>query len=108
MLGANGAQLYAVGHVHDMSIGYVLDSAGHTVYQLTAGNGGALPMDTQTVTTNEAAIHDVKRELTKTGFTLATVNPTANTMLLEYYVMDATDGSWSEESFTTQIAGSAR
>jgi hypothetical protein len=108
MLGTNGAQLYAVGHVHNLSVGYVLDSAGHRVYQLTAGNGGALPMDTETVTVNEAAIHDVKRELTRLGFTLATVKPTENVMLLEYYVMDVTDGSWSKESFTTEIAGGSR
>ncbi len=107
MLGENGAQLYAVGHVHNLSVGYVLDSAGHTVYQLTAGNGGALPMDTEDVTTNEAAIHDVHRELTKVGFTLATVNPAANAMLLEYYVMDMADFSWSKMGFTTQIAGAS-
>jgi hypothetical protein len=107
MLGANGAQLYAVGHVHNMSIGYVLDSVGHVIYQLTAGNGGALPMDSADVTANEAAIHDVNREISKLGFILATVNPGANTMLLEYYVMDRIDFSWSKESFTTQITGSS-
>ncbi|MCX6149555.1 MAG: metallophosphoesterase [Ignavibacteriales bacterium] len=107
MMGANGAQLYAVGHLHNMSIGYVLDGAGHTIYQLTVGNGGAFPMQSVDITGNEAAIHDVRYELTKVGFTLATVNPTNNTMLLEYYVMDINDFTWSKESFTNQITGSS-
>lgn len=106
MLGANGARLYAVGHVHNMSIGSVTDSAGHTIYQLVAGNGGAFPLNTK-VGANEAAIHDVHSELTKVGFTLVTVNPEAGTMLMEYYVMDTADSSWSKESFTTEITGSS-
>jgi hypothetical protein len=105
MLGANGAKLYAVGHVHNMSIGYVFDSGGHTIYQLTVGNGGAFPMQSANLTGNEAAIHDVRHELTKVGFTLATIHPAANTMLLEYHVMDVNDFSWSKENFTTQIIG---
>jgi hypothetical protein len=104
MLGANGAELFAVGHVHNMSIGSVTDSAGHTIHQLVAGNGGAFPLNSE-VLSNEPALENVHSELTKVGFTLVTVSPEANTMLMEYYVMNA-DSSWSKESFTTQISGS--
>jgi hypothetical protein len=62
-------------------------------------------MQSADLTGNEAAIHDVRYELTKVGFTLATVNPTANTMLMEYHVMDVNDSGWSKENFTTLIAG---
>lgn len=105
MLGANGVQLYAAGHVHNMSIGSVNDSAGHTIYQLIAGNGGAFPLNTQ-VLGSEAAMHDVRSELTKVGFTLVTVNPEGNTMIMEYYVMNQAEGTWSKESFTTEMTGS--
>ena len=64
-------------------------------------------MDSSDVTTNEAAIHDVKRELSKLGFTLVTVNPTTSTMLMEYYVIDKNGSGWSKESFVTQINGSS-
>lgn len=103
MLGASGAQLYAVGHVHNMSVGSVKDSAGHTIYQLITGNGGAFPLNSD-VLGSEPAIENVHSELTRTGFTLATVDPVSNTLRLEYYVMNA-DSSWSKESFITEIHG---
>jgi hypothetical protein len=109
MLGANGVQLYAVGHVHNLTIGSFQDSAGHTLYQLTAGNGGALPMDTAPdPPTPEAALHDVQAEQHKLGFTLVTVDPRANTLLLEYYVTSVDGADWSKEGFTTTIAGGPR
>ena len=61
-------------------------------------------MNTQ-VLGSEAAMHDVSTELTKVGFTLVTVNPGANTMLMEYFVMNTTGSVWAKESFTTEIAG---
>jgi Calcineurin-like phosphoesterase len=106
MLGANGVQLYAVGHVHNMSIGSFNDDAGHMIYQLTAGNGGASPLDDTDVTTNEPTLHGVRRELTKFGFTQVTVNPDANTMTMQYHVLNTNNSTWSQESFSTQIAGS--
>jgi hypothetical protein len=76
------------------------------MYQLTSGNGGALPMDANPVPpTPESALHDVQYEMNKIGFTLVTVDPAANTMLLEYYVMEPNSSSWSKESFTTLING---
>src|ERR1035437_1468720 len=106
MLGANGVQLYAVGHVHNMSIGSFNDDDGHMIYQLTAGNGGASPLDDTDVTTNEPTLHGVRRELTKFGFTQVTVNPDANTMTMQYHVLNTNNSTWSQESFSTQIAGS--
>lgn len=108
MMGANGVQLYAVGHVHDMSIGSFVDSAGHTMHQLTAGNGGAFPLDTAPdPPTPEPALHNVHAEQHKLGFTLVTVDPRANTMLLEYYVTSVNGSDWSKENFTTKITGSS-
>ena len=106
MLGANGVQLYAVGHVHNMSIGSFNDDDSHMIYQLTAGNGGASPMDDTDVTTNEPSLHGVRRELTKFGFTQVTVDPDANTMTMRYYILNTNNSTWSQESFSTQIAGS--
>jgi hypothetical protein len=108
MLGDNGVQLYAAGHVHNMSVGSFTDTAGHTMYQLTAGNGGAFPMnDVPDPPVPEAAMHDVHAELSRPGFTLVTVDPDANTMLMEYYVTDTTGSGWSLEPFTTQMTGSS-
>ena len=107
MLGNNGVQLYAVGHVHNMSIGSFTDTAGHKMYQLTAGNGGVYPMDNGVnPPTPEPALKDTHYELEKPGFTLVTVNPNTNKMLLEYYVMDRADYTWTREIFTTEISGS--
>ena len=108
MLGDSGVQLYAVGHEHNLSVGSFTDSAGHTMYQLTTGNGGAFPMDNvPDPPTPEAALHDVHAELYRPGFTLVTVDPDANTMLMEYYVTDTNGSGWSQEPFTTQMAGSS-
>jgi len=108
MMGNSGVQLYAVGHVHNLTVGSFTDSAGHKMYQLTTGNGGALPMNSlPDPPAPEAALHDVQYELNRLGFTLVTVDPDANTMLLEYYVMGPGSSSWSVESFKTLITGSA-
>ena len=107
MMGMNGAQLYAVGHVHNMSVGSIKDSSGHTVYQLTAGNGGAYPMNSEKPAYVDPELHDVKYELHNPGFTLATVDPKKNTMTLEYFVMDPTTRHWSKEDFTTTMAGTS-
>jgi len=107
MLGNNGVQLYAVGHVHNMSIASFTDTAGHKMYQLTAGNGGAYPMNNApNPPTPEPALKGAQYELEKPGFTYVTVNPNTNKMLMEYYVMDRDDHTWSRESFTTEIPGS--
>jgi hypothetical protein len=106
MLGDSGVQLYAVGHVHNMSVGSFNDSAGHTMYQLTTGNGGALPMNNvPDPPTPEAALHGVQCELNKPGFTLVTVDPDANTMLMEYYVASTSGSGWSKKPFTTRMVG---
>ncbi len=106
MMGNNGVQLYAVGHVHNLTIGSFTDSADHTMYQLTTGNGGAFPMNTTpSPPTPEAALHNVQSELTRPGFTLVTVDPDANTMLMEYYVTSMTGSGWWKKSFTTTITG---
>lgn len=106
MMGDNGVQLYAVGHVHNLTVGSFTDSDGHMMYQLTAGNGGAFPMNTTPApATPEAALHDVQAELNKPGFTLVTVDPDANTMTMEYYVTSMTGNGWSKESFTTTMTG---
>ena len=104
MMGNAGVQLYATGHVHNMSVGSFTDTAGHMMYQLTAGNGGAYPMNNSpNPPTPEPSLHDVKYEMEKPGFTLVTV--TSNTMLLEYYVMDRDNYIWSKETFSTSIPG---
>ena len=106
IMGNGGVQLYAVGHEHNLSIGSFTDSAHHTMYQLIAGNGGAMAMNTlPDPPTPEGAFHLLNYEDNMPGFTLVTVDPDANTMLLEYYVMDMSDSSWSKESWTTLIAG---
>jgi hypothetical protein len=94
--------------VHNLTVGSFTDSAGHKMVQLTAGNGGVFPMiNLPDPPTPEAALHDVQYELSKPGFTLVTVDPDANTMLLEYYVMDMNTSVWSMESFKTLITGSS-
>ena len=106
MMGSNGVQLYAVGHVHNLTVGSFTDSAGHTMYQLTTGNGGAFPMNSAPdPPTPEAALHNVQSELTRPGFTLVTVDPEANTMLMEYYVTSMTGLGWSKKNFTTTMTG---
>jgi hypothetical protein len=106
MMGNNGVQLYAVGHVHNLSVGSFNDSAGHTMYQLTAGNGGAFPMNTEpNPPAPEAALHNAQFELSRPGFTLVTVDPDANTMVMEYYVTSMTGVGWSKKGFTTTIHG---
>ena len=108
MLGDSGVQLYAAGHVHNLSVGSFTDSAGHTMYQLTTGNGGAFPMNSvPDPPAPEWALRDVHAELYKPGFTLVTVDPDANTMLMEYYVTDTNGSGWSQEPFTTLMAGSS-
>ena len=106
LLGDTGVQLYAVGHEHNLSVGSFNDTAGHTMYQLTTGNGGAYPMnDIPNPATHEAAMHNVQTELFRPGFTLVTVDPDANTMLLEYYVTSTSGSGWSKKPFTTRMVG---
>ncbi len=109
MMGNNGVQLYAVGHVHNLSVGSFTDASGHKMYQLISGNGGALPLDANPVPpTPESALRDVQYEMNRMGFTLVTVDPAANTMLLEYYVMEPNSTSWSKESFSTLVNGAPK
>jgi hypothetical protein len=92
--------------VHNLTVGSFTDNAGHTMYQLTAGNGGAFPMNTAPdPPAPESALHNVQSELNRPGFTLVTVDPDANTMLMEYYVTSMKGCGWSKEGFTTTMTG---
>ena len=98
-LGANGAPLYVVGHVHNLSVSSAQDGSGNTGYQLTSGNGGA-PFDNASIDADPGVdVHYAQG--TEYGFALATVS--TNTMTINYHLYDTASDTWSVASYSTVI-----
>ncbi len=98
-LGTNGLQLYVTGHVHNETVARTTNDYGDTIIQLMAGNGGA-PAESLGDT------HDPGVEVLYTnslyGFSLATVQ--ADTMTIQYYLLNTNDSSWAVASYVTSIS----
>jgi len=100
VIGSNGCQLYVSGHVHGLSVASVADAGGHEIIQLMTGNGGAAPLDTLH-TNHEAGVDVLYTNGTDFGFALATVG--AEKMTIDYYLLNPSDATWSQASYSTTI-----
>ena len=102
-LGANGARLYACGHVHNLSVGLINDDNGNKIYQLISGNGGA-PVEL-IATNHDAGVSVLFTNATNFGFALAKVG--TNAMTIEYYLLNTASNTWSKAAYTTTILASS-
>ena len=101
-LGTNGAQLYACGHVHNLSVALTRDDANDPIYQLISGNGGA-PLDTN-MGDSDPGVEVFYTNDTCYGFALATVG--GSSMTIEYYLLNGS--TWSMAPYTTTILPNAQ
>ena len=112
-IGDAGAQIYFCGHLHLETVATTTNDHGHTIIQLTAGNGGAPPQEfvdkpEPGVTTlynngNVLVTNNGTVSLQANfGFALATVQD--DKMTIQYYSLNPTNNDWTVADYVTQIA----
>src|ERR1035437_6452981 len=112
-IGDAGAQFYLAGHLHLETVASTTNDHGHTIIQLTAGNGGAPPQDfidnpepgVTTLWNNGNTLVNIGGTWSVQatfGFSLATVQD--DKITIQYYSLNPTNNSWTVADYVTQIA----
>ena len=101
------------GHLHLETVASTTNDHGHTIIQLTAGNGGAPPQDfidnpepgVTTLWNNGNTLVNIGGTWSVQatfGFSLATVQD--DKITIQYYSLNPTNNSWTVADYVTQIA----
>ena len=104
-IGDAGTQLYLCGHLHLETVAATTNDHGHTIIQLTAGNGGAPPQEF--IDKPEPGVTTLWNNGNvpghgNFGFSLATVED--EQMTIHYYSLNPLSNTWSRAEYVTQIA----
>ena len=112
-IGDASAQFYLAGHLHLETVASTTNDHGHTIIQLTAGNGGAPPQDfidnpepgVTTLWNNGNTLVNIGGTWSVQatfGFSLATVQD--DKITIQYYSLNLTNNNWTVADYVTVIA----